>query len=146
MMYVDKLNGLLSSYDAALDGLKPVEKRLLLTQLYELDLQMKKGAQDYNWFSLSIKEYITQCKKAIEKFEVTKGRVLSHASNIEKQVKAIENAEIIREIDFKTHTTKDIQDLMDYFEKFRLHALDTLVKDYQNIGDNYLKQIEFSTF
>jgi hypothetical protein len=35
---------------------------------------------------------------------------------------------------------------MDYFEKFRLHTLDTLVKDYQNIGDNYLKQIEFSTF
>jgi hypothetical protein len=53
MMYVDKLNGLLSSYDAALEGLKPVEKRLLLTQLYELDIQMKKGAQDYNWFSLS---------------------------------------------------------------------------------------------
>jgi hypothetical protein len=58
MRYIDKLNQLLRNYDSALQGLKPVEKKLLLTMLGELDLQMKKGAKDYNWFSLSIMEYI----------------------------------------------------------------------------------------
>jgi hypothetical protein len=58
MQYIDKLNLLLRNYNAALTGLKPVEKKLLLAMLSELDIQMMKGANDYNWFSLSIKEYI----------------------------------------------------------------------------------------
>jgi hypothetical protein len=61
MQYIDKLNLLLRNYNAALTGLKPVEKKLLLAMLSELDIQMMKGANDYNWFSLSIKEYIAQC-------------------------------------------------------------------------------------
>jgi hypothetical protein len=49
-----------------------------------------------------------------------KDRVLSNATNIEKKVKTIEDAEIIRKIDFRTHQIKEVQDLMDWFEEARL--------------------------
>lgn len=40
----------------------------------------------------------------------------------------------------------DITQFSDYFESYRLKEINTLVKDYQNIGDNYLKTIETQTF
>jgi len=40
----------------------------------------------------------------------------------------------------------EVQDLMDFFDQFRLHKLSELVKDYHNIGDTYLRSIEDSTF
>ena len=59
---------------------------------------MMKGANDYNWFSLSIKEYIAQCQKAIAKFKDMKDRLMQQSANIEKKVKTIEESEIIRTI------------------------------------------------
>jgi len=40
----------------------------------------------------------------------------------------------------------DITQFSDYFESYRVKEINTLVKDYQNIGDNYLKTIEQQTF
>jgi hypothetical protein len=68
---------------------------------------MKKGARDYNWFSLSITEYLSACRVQIDKFREMKGRVLQQAANIEKNVIRIQDAEIIRAIDFKTHTIRE---------------------------------------
>jgi len=39
----------------------------------------------------------------------------------------------------------DIPDFYNYFETYRKKQLIELVKDYQNIGDQYLKSIEEST-
>jgi hypothetical protein len=63
-----------------------------------------------------------------------KGRVLSQAANIEKKVISIQDAEIIRAIDFKTHTIRDVQDLMDWFDTARNHKLSELTKDYEKVG------------
>ena len=107
---------------------------------------MDKGLENHNWFSLSISEYIKECKKGIDEFKETKSRVLQHAKNIEKQVNSIESAILIRPIQFKNHEIMDITQFSEYFESHRQKVLGRLVKDYQNIGDIYLKSIEESTF
>ena len=107
---------------------------------------MDKGLENHNWFSLSISEYIEECNKEIEQFKDTKSRVLQQASNIEKQVQTIENACIIRPIDFEDPKIMDITQFSDYFDTHRNKILDALVQDYQNIGDIYLKSIEECTF
>lgn len=61
---------------------------------------MDKGVENHNWFSLSILEYIKECEKDISEFKDTKSKVLSQASSIEKKVLTIENAILVREIDF----------------------------------------------
>lgn len=145
MRHVDKLNQLLRGYSSALSNLKPVEKRLLQAQIQRLNKRMDKGAQNHNWFSLSITEYIKDCQSAIDTFKETKSRVLQHAQNIEKKVVNIENAQIIKQLDFDRKTPMDLSDFSEYFENHRVKVLDELIKDYQNIGDLYLKSIEECT-
>ncbi len=145
MRHVDKLNQLLRGYNQALSNLKPVEKRLLDKQITKLDRWMDKGAENHNWFSLSISEYIRDCQKAIDEFKETKSRVLQHAQNIEKKVINIENAIIIREIDFDRKQPMDLSEFSEYFDTYLNKQVIELVKDYQNIGDMYLKSIEECT-
>lgn len=145
MRHVDKLNQLLRGYNSALSNLKPVEKKLLELQIMKLNRYMDKGAESHNWFSLSISEYIRECLNSIGQFKEIKDRVLQHASNIEKKVLNVENAILIREIDFDRKTPMDITEFQEYFDSYRTKVLADLVKDYQNIGNMYLKSIEEST-
>lgn len=145
MRYVDKLNQLLRCYNSALSHLKPVEKKLLEKQINKLNKWMDKGHDNHNWFSLSINEYIKECQQAIDSFIEIKNRVIQKAQNIEEKVINIENAQIIRQIDFERKTTMDITEFSDYFESYRVKMIASLVKDYQNIGDLYLKHIYEST-
>ena len=103
---------------------------------------MDKGAENHNWFSLSISEYIKDCLNAIGAFKEKKDRVLQNASNIEKKVLSIESAIIVREIDFDRKTPMDITGFSDFFESYRVKVLADLVKDYSNIGNIDLKSIE----
>ena len=98
--YVDKLNQLLREYNNAIGNLKVVEKKLLEKQIKKLNRWMDKGAENHNWFSLSIAEYIRDCRTAIDHFKETKSRVLQQAQNIEKNVMKIENAQLVREINW----------------------------------------------
>ena len=61
MRHIDKLNQLLRGYNAALSNLKPVERRLMQTDIQKLMKHMNKGVANHNWFSLSIDEYIKEC-------------------------------------------------------------------------------------
>ncbi len=106
---------------------------------------MDKGAENHNWFSLSIAEYIKDCQNAISGFKEIKDRVLQHAQNIEKKVLNLENAIIVREIDFERKTTMDITEFSEFFDSYRTKVIADLVKDYQNVGNMYLKSIEEST-
>jgi dynein heavy chain len=145
MRHVDKLSQLLRGYNTALSNLKPVEKKLLDKQINKLNRWMDKGSENHNWFSLSIAEYIRDCQKAIDEFKETKSRVLQHAQNIEKKVINIETAIIVREIDFERRQPMDLSEFSEYFDGFLNKALVELVKDYQNIGDMYLRSIEECT-
>ena len=84
-----------------------------------LNRWMDKGADNHNWFSLSIGEYIKECQKAIDEFKETKSRVLQHAQNIEKKVLNIENSVIIREIDFDRKSPMDLTEFSEYFDSHR---------------------------
>jgi len=59
-----------------LSNLKPVEQKLLKTDIVKLVKNMDKGCTNHNWFSLSIDEYIKECKNAIDTFNETKNTVL----------------------------------------------------------------------
>jgi hypothetical protein len=96
MRHVDKLNQLLRSYTQAVSDLRPVERRLLRNDIDKLDKHMAKGAFNHNWFSLSIDEYIKECRTAIDQFKETKNNVKGHSNNIDKQVNKIENSQIIK--------------------------------------------------
>lgn len=139
--YVDKLNQLLRGYNSALSNLKEVEKKLLEKQITKLNKWMDKGHNNHNWFSLSINEYIKECQQAIDSFIEIKNRVIQKAQNIEEKVLNIENAQIIRQIDLERKSAMDITEFSDYFESYRAKTIASLVKDYQNIGDLYLKHI-----
>lgn len=145
MRYVDKLNQLLRNYNSALNGLKEVEKKLLYKKIQKLNKQMDKGVHNHNWFSLSINEYIKECNNAIEKFIDVKTRVIIKAQNIEEKVLNIENSQIIRQIDFDRKSAMDITEFSEFFEKYREKQIQQLVKDYREIGDVYLKNIQENT-
>jgi len=68
-----------------------------------------------------------------------KGRVLQQAANIEKNVIRIQDAEIIRGIDFKTHTIREVQELMDWFDAYKAQKLSELEKDYEKVGGTFLR-------
>jgi len=106
---------------------------------------MDKGAKNHNWFSLSIDEYIKECQQAIDTFRETKTTVLQHAQNIEKKVVNIEIAQIVKQIDFERKNPMDITEFSEFFENQRVKVIGELVKDYQCIGDQYLKSIEDKT-
>lgn len=145
MRHVDKLNQLLRSYQQAVSDLRPVERRLLRNDIEKLDKFMDKGVYNHNWFSLSIDQYIRECQTAIDTFKETKSNCMTHSKNIDKQVNKIENAQIIKQIDFERVQPMDITEFAEFFESHRQAMISDLVKDYQFIGDNYLKSIEEST-
>ena len=107
---------------------------------------MDKGELNHNWFSLSIPEFIRECQDGIESFKETKGRVLQHANNIEKKVQNIENAVLVKTINFANQEIMGITEFSEYFDLHREKIIAELVKDYQNIGDTYLRSIEECTF
>lgn len=141
MRYVDKLNQLLRNYNSSISGLKEVEKKLLEKQISQLNKWMDKGVTNHNWFSLSINEYIKECTQAIDSFTEIKQRVIQKAQNIEEKVLNIENAQIIRQLPLHSKEPMDISEFSDFFESHLKKTVQSLVKDYQNIGDLYLKHI-----
>jgi len=146
MRHIDKLNQLLRGYNSALQNLRPVEKKLLEQNINKLNSLMDKGEMNHNWFSLSIPEFIRECQDGIESFKETKGRVLQHANNIEKKVQNIENAVLVKTINFANQEIMGITEFSEYFDLHREKIIAELVKDYQNIGDTYLRSIEECTF
>jgi len=146
MRHIDKLHQLLRGYNSALMNLRPVERSLLEKNINTLNDLMNKGEQNHNWFSLSIPEFIRECQDGIESFKETKGRVLQHSQNIEKKVQNIENAVLVKTINFANQEIMGITEFSEYFDSHREKIIAELVKDYQNIGDTYLRSIEECTF
>ena len=70
---------------------------------------------------------------------------MQHAQNIEKKVVNIEIAQIVRQIDFTRKNPMDITEFSEFFENQRVKIIQELVKDYECIGDQYLKSIEDKT-
>jgi len=71
--------------------------------------------------------------------------VKQQAQNIEKNVEKIENAKLIRDINWKTIQPMDVIAFSEYFDSHCKMVLSELVVNYQNIGDIYLKNIEEAT-
>ena len=71
--------------------------------------------------------------------------MLQHAKNIEKKVINIETAVLVREIEFDRKQPMNLSEFSEYFETYLNKVLVELVKDYQNVGDMYLKSIEEAT-
>lgn len=57
----------------------------------------------------------------------------------------IENAVIVREINFDRKSPMDLSEFAEFFESHRAKVVGELIKDYQSVGDVYLRSIEEST-
>jgi hypothetical protein len=64
---------------------------------------------------------------------------------LSSQLINIEIAQIVKQIDFERKNPMDITEFSEYFENHRVKVIAELVKDYQCIGDQYLKSIEDKT-
>lgn len=53
---------------------------------------------------------------------------------------------LVRPIDFANFEIMTLQDFSEYFDVHRERVLGELIKDYQNIGETYLRQIESTIF
>jgi len=51
----------------------------------------------------------------------------------------------VREIDFKNDGPMEISEFQEYFEPYRAHVVEDLVKDYEKIGNTFLHNIEQGT-
>lgn len=71
---------------------------------------------------------------------------MQHSKNIAKKVQNIEDAVLIKTINFESQEIMGITEFAEYFDTHREKILGELIKDYQNIGDTYLRSIEECTF
>lgn len=144
--YVGELNSMLNEYNEAVGTLKPVERKLLRAHIAILDTELEPGCTSYNWHSLSIKTFIEKCRSAIKNFNSVKNQVQKHADAIEERVKAIEEAKLVRDFDWKrkAHEIMDIMEFYEYFESHRQATVNELRVMYERIGF-YLTQIEITT-
>lgn len=87
-------------------------------EIKRLNRFMEKGVNTHNWFSLSIEQYIMECREAIDSFNETKTVIVEHAKHIDKAVKTIENAQIVKQLTFDHVGPMDIPE---FFHSFEVH-------------------------
>lgn len=109
---------MLREYSEAVHTLSEIEKILLQHAITKLNLALAPGHESLNLSSLNIPELIFNCRKAINTFRDQKKQVEKHAKNIEEFVRAIEDAQLMREFEFegKKDNLLNPSEFMLYFE------------------------------
>eukprot|EP00899_Mesostigma_viride_P018540 jgi/Mesvir1/26688/Mv20468-RA.1 len=133
--YVEGLQNMLGHYHTTINMLNPVESALLAVRRKELEKVLNAGFSPLNWNSLGIPDFIASCMKAINEFASLVHQVQKNASIIDKVVRAIAAAEIVREPERDSGT--EIMDLTEFYEKIeriRLEAVEELLHKYRTIA------------
>lgn len=94
--YIDKLKIMLRQYDEAIHSLNPIEKKLLESQIYQVNKVIEQGHESKNLSSLGINDFIENCRNAIKSFRDIKKKVAKSSGMIEDIVKSIEDAVILK--------------------------------------------------
>ena len=137
--YIDSLNIMLREYSEAVHSLSEIEKILLQKSIKELNRVLEPGWESLNLSSLGIQDFITVCKKKINDFRDIKKNVQKHAGNIEDFVKAIEEAQILRDFDFEAkkdqkETLYNPMEFLSHFDEHMKRIVSEIVEKYNMIG------------
>lgn len=139
---VGRLNAMLTSYQAALDMLNPVEKGLLARRIENLQRVLQPGFNPLNWNALGIPDFVDACARGISAFETTVKHVQKNAGLISNLVGQIKSAKLVDVAAFESRTeVLSIEELNVRLEKLRLTVVDDLVRKYTSIAP-LLKIIE----
>ncbi|DBA95316.1 TPA: Dynein heavy chain cytoplasmic [Trebouxia sp. C0006] len=139
---VDGLTDMLERYYKVLDRLTPVEQQLLSQRLTQLRHVLDPGFSPLNWNSLGIPDFVATCNRAVNEFQSLVSQVQKSSSMVEKVVYSIMTSNLVR--DPAMHGSQDVMDLQELYddlERFRLEAIEELVKKYKTVG-GLLRKIE----
>jgi dynein heavy chain len=143
---IRSLNEKLHEYDRLLGTLSGVERKLLQTQIDELNTTIKGGFYPLNWTSQRIPSYIEDLNLALERFGSVISQVHKNAAMIDDVINKIAGTLLIRGSDLKqadgSIQPMDISEFFEAVEKRRNERLDALVHDYQTIGESFLMKVE----
>jgi dynein heavy chain, axonemal len=140
------LNSKLADYDKILQSLKPVEKQLLKIQIDELNATIKTGFYPLNWTSQRIPAYIEDLNSALVRFSSIVSQVHKNSSMIEDILKKVSSTLLVQLKDFRqpddTWHPLDITEFYDIMETNRNARLQSLVEEYNSIGESFLLKLE----
>ena len=146
---IRSLNEKLREYDRLIGTLSPVERKLFMTQIEELNNTIKGGFYPLNWTSQRIPSYIEELNLALERFGSVIDQVHKNADMINDVIKKISNTLLIQGNDFRqpdgTLQPVDISEFFERMETRRNERLDTLVHDYKTIGESFLMKVRKRT-
>lgn len=136
----------LQEYDRILSLLSPIEKQLLKSHIDDLSAVIKVGFYPLNWTSQRIPTYVEELDLALVRFSSTVSQLHKNASMIEDVVKNISSTVLIQSRDFKmpddTYQPRDISEFYEILESKRTTRMDSLVREYDSIGESFLMKVE----
>ncbi|PHJ24428.1 dynein heavy chain family protein, partial [Cystoisospora suis] len=135
------LEQMLLHLSAACSGMIPVQAKLLSHHLEKLDKWLLPGLNSLNWTSLGVEEFIGDCNKAITTFKTLRDQVEKNVEIIDQVVKAIEEAQLVRTLDWNQEEPFNIQEFYEYFENHRATVVDELQTKYESVT-SYIIKIE----
>ncbi|KFG44621.1 dynein heavy chain family protein, partial [Toxoplasma gondii GAB2-2007-GAL-DOM2] len=135
------LDQMLHHLASARDGMPPVQERLLNNHLEKLEKWLQPGLNSLNWTSLGSEEFISNCNKAITAFRTLRDQVEKNVEIIDEVVQAIEDAQLVRNLEWNPEQPFNIQEFYEYFEKHRVAVVDELQTKYESIT-SYIIKIE----
>nr|CEL69705.1 TPA: Dynein heavy chain 10, axonemal [Neospora caninum Liverpool] len=135
------LDQMLQHLASAREGMPPFQERLLINHLEKLDKWLQPGLNSLNWTSLGSEEFISNCNKAVTAFRTLRDQVEKNAEIIGEVVQAIEDAQLVRNLEWNPEEPFNIQEFYEYFEKHRAAVVDDLQTKYESIT-SYIIKIE----
>lgn len=142
---IRSLNEKLREYDRLIGTLSPVERKLFMAQIEELNNTIKGGFYPLNWTSQRIPAYIEELNLALERFGSVIDQVHKNADMINDVIQKISKTLLIQGNDFKQNDgTLQPVDISEFFERMetrRNERLDALVHDYKTIGESFLMKV-----
>jgi dynein heavy chain len=138
-MSVQSLNSMLASYHAVIEALSPIELSLISLRVEEVKRVMKPGMCAFNWSSLGIAEFISQCTKAISLLQSYCNQMKKSDATIATIVSEIATDDIVPKTLPNAGETLDLSEFFDLVESHRHERIDVLLKKYQQISSLLIK-------
>lgn len=152
--FYEKLQKMLNTYHGVLAQLNEDETKLLDMHIKHLRGVLNKGLSPYNWNSLGIDLFISECTKvlsaasyrrcldnfqAINEFQSLVGSVHNAAQTIQGIVDSITSACLLAPLPPETTEIMELQEFATYQEQHRMQIIESLVRKYRLITDIMFK-------
>lgn len=141
-----RLSSKLHEYDNVMASLKPIERQLLKSQIEDLNAVIKVGFYPLNWTSQRIPAYIEDLDLALVRFSSVVSQLHKNASMIDEIVEKIASTVLVVVKDFRESDGNvkpmDISEFYETMEMNRVNRLESLVLDYDSIGESFLMKLE----